>query len=147
MHVVEADIGRRVPDMIIARAIDLQRQYRCVAWGIESVQFQEFLYTELLKRSSAAGIPFPGVALRQHADKDLRIISLQPYIASGQILLHRSQYALIEQLRYYPEADHDDGPDALEMLWRIARQYGGDWGYTPVVPSERYRGKQDDWED
>ena len=66
---------------------------------------------------------------------------------SGQILLHRSQYALIEQLRFYPEADHDDGPDALEMLWRIARQYGGDWGYTPVVPSERYRGKQDDWED
>lgn len=147
LHVVEADISRRVPDMIIARAIELQRQYRCVAWGIESVQFQEFLYTELLKRSSAAGIPFPGVPVRQHADKDLRIISLQPYIASGQILLHRSQYALIEQLRFYPEADHDDGPDALEMLWRIARQYGGDWGYTPVVPSERYRGKQDDWED
>ena len=30
------------------------------------------------------------------------------------------------QLRHYPEADHDDGPDALQMLWMMAiRRAGG----------------------
>ncbi|MEI3478173.1 MAG: hypothetical protein V8Q84_02670 [Bilophila sp.] len=23
-------------------------------------------------------------------------------------------------MRHFPRADHDDGPDALEMLWRLA---------------------------
>ena len=23
-------------------------------------------------------------------------------------------------IRHFPKADHDDGPDALEMLWRLA---------------------------
>ena len=137
LHVVEADISRRVPDMIIARAIELQKQYHCIAWGIETVQFQEFLYTELLKRAAVAGIAFPGLSIKQSSDKDLRIISLQPHVANGHILLHRSQQTLIEQLRFYPEADHDDGPDALEMLWRIANQYGGDWSYTPAAQEKR----------
>jgi len=50
----------------------------------------------------------------------LRIESLQPHIANGLILLHRSQSTLESQLRHFPKADHDDGPDALEMLWRNA---------------------------
>ncbi|EMW8282685.1 hypothetical protein AADT38_RS27335, partial [Escherichia coli] len=27
---------------------------------------------------------------------------------------------LIDQLRHYPKADHDDGPDCLHMLWTLA---------------------------
>ena len=50
----------------------------------------------------------------------LRIESLQPHMANGLILLHSSQATLISQLRHFPKADHDDGPDALEMLWRNA---------------------------
>ncbi len=50
----------------------------------------------------------------------LRIESLQPHIANGLILLHNSQSTLISQLRHFPKADHDDGPDALEMLWKNA---------------------------
>ena len=41
-------------------------------------------------------------------------------MAQGRILLHHSQQTLIDQLRHWPKADHDDGPDALEMLWRVA---------------------------
>ncbi|EFA28507.1 conserved hypothetical protein [Haemophilus influenzae HK1212] len=40
--------------------------------------------------------------------------------ANPIILLHSSQATLISQLRHFPKADHDDGPDALEMLWRNA---------------------------
>ena len=40
LDVVEADIARRVPDLIISRAIELQVEYQCLAWGVETVQFQ-----------------------------------------------------------------------------------------------------------
>ncbi len=130
LDVVEADICRRVPDLIIARAIDFEEQYRCIAWAVEAVQFQFFLFTEILKQSAARGIPFPGVPVEPDTDKDLRIISLQPHVSNGLIRLHHNQTTMREQLQFYPEADHDDGPDALEMLWQIAKQYGGEWEYT-----------------
>ena len=59
------------------------------------------------------------------ADKVLRIESLQPHMANGLIRLHPSQATLIDQLRHFPKADHDDGPDALQMLWAAAISFGG----------------------
>ncbi|MDR1349799.1 MAG: phage terminase large subunit [Zoogloeaceae bacterium] len=151
LDVVEADIARRVPDLIIVRAIELQSEYRCIAWGVETVQFQEFLFTELLKRAALAGVAFPGVAMPENVEKALRIISLQPYVAAGKIRAHRSQGVLIEQLKFWPEADHDDGPDALEKLWRLATQFGGEWSYASAASSRRRGGFQTrpnhDWED
>jgi predicted phage terminase large subunit-like protein len=152
LDVVEADICRRVPDLIIARAIELQQQYACVAWGVETVQFQEFLYTELLKRAAQAGVAFPGIAMPETVEKELRIVSLQPHVANGKIRVGRGQSVLLEQLKFWPEADHDDGPDALEKLWRLANQFGGEWAYTPVrgdrrharVRSEHFNGWDDD---
>jgi predicted phage terminase large subunit-like protein len=124
LDVVEARIRRRLPDLIIEDIIALQRQYQCLVWAIEAVQFQEFLRTELVKRSVAAGCPVPARAVVPHTDKLLRIESLQPHVANGLIRLHPSQTALIEQLRHFPAADHDDGPDALHMLWMLATTSG-----------------------
>ncbi|MFZ6748527.1 phage terminase large subunit [Undibacterium sp. Ren11W] len=117
LDVVEAKIAKRLPDRIIEDIIALQLEYRCVSWVIETVQFQEFLRTELVKRSAARGIPVPATAVIPHSDKLLRIETLQPHMANGLIRLHPSQNTLIEQLRHFPKADHDDGPDALHMLW------------------------------
>jgi predicted phage terminase large subunit-like protein len=120
LDVVEAKIKKRVPDLIISDIIDLHKTYRCLLWVVETVQFQEFLRTELVKRSAAAGYPVPARAVIPHTDKLLRIESLQPHCANGLIRLHNSQTTLIEQLRHFPKADHDDGPDALHMLWMAA---------------------------
>lgn len=157
LDVLEAEIARRVPDLIISRAIELQQEYHCLAWAVEQIQFQAFMASELLKRAALAGVAFPCVEPpNQGMNKDLRIISLQPYVAAGRIRLHRTQSVLIEQLRFWPEADHDDGPDALEMLWSVAHQYGGEWSYTPATLARRggssLRGVMDDiysdgWDD
>jgi len=133
LDVVEADICRRVPDLIISRCIELQQEYRCVAWAIETVQFQAFLYSELIKRAALQGLAFPAIAVTPSTDKDLRIIALQPHVNNGLIRLHRNHSTLIEQLKFYPEADHDDGPDALEMLWKLATEFGGEYRYTAAV--------------
>lgn len=154
LDVVEADICRRVPDIIITRLIDLQAEYGCVAWAIETVQFQAFLYTEIIKRAALRGIAFPGVPVTPSTDKDLRIISLQPHISNGLIRSHRNHTTLNEQLLFYPEADHDDGPDALDMLKTLAYEFGGEWEYTSAGRSKNQRRstsrrKQDDedWDD
>ncbi|WP_374348615.1 phage terminase large subunit [Chitinimonas sp.] len=132
LDVVEAGIRKRLPDKIISDIITLQREYRCLLWAVETVQFQQFLYTELVKRSAAAGVPVPARAVTPHADKLLRIESLQPHVANGLIRLHPALVTLIDQLRHFPMADHDDGPDALQMLWMIATTGIGSIDYTPA---------------
>jgi predicted phage terminase large subunit-like protein len=97
---------------------------------VETVQFQEFLKTELVKRSAAQGVPVPARGVQPIADKLLRIESLQPHVANGLIRLHPSQVTLIEQLRHFPKADHDDGPDALHMLWMAAQSGAGSPGVS-----------------
>jgi hypothetical protein len=91
---------------------------------VEAVQFQEFFRTELIKRSAQRGRPVPARAVTPASDKLLRIETLQPHMANGLIKLHPSQTMLIDQLRHFPKADHDDGPDALHMLWMAAISVG-----------------------
>lgn len=140
LDVVEAAIRRRVPDKIISDIIEFQRQYaNILVWGVESVQFQEFLRTELVKRSAQQRIPVPALPIIPHTDKALRIESLQPHCANGLIRFHRSQTVLLRQLRFWPNADHDDGPDALEILWKLAVSSASG---TPRIKTSRRRSRE-----
>lgn len=120
LDVVEAIVARRIPDKQIEDIIGLHTEYGTLVFGVEDNAFQEFFRGELVKRSARTGRPVPARGITAAADKDLRIESLQPHVANGLIRLHRNQRTLIEQLQYWPEADHDDGPDALHMLWMLA---------------------------
>jgi predicted phage terminase large subunit-like protein len=137
LDVVEAEIAKRLPDLIIERIIELQKIYRCLTWAVEAVQFQEFMRTELVKRSAKRHIPVPAVGVTPHADKDLRIASLQPHVANGLIRFSLKHPTLLEQLRHWPMADHDDGPDALHMLWSLAQSRAG--GNSIVTRHRRER--------
>ncbi len=120
LYVLEALIRRRPPDQIIQDVIGLQRRYHCRLWSVEATQFQEFFRSELVKQSAQAGVPVPALGVMPHTDKRLRIESLQPHVANKLIQLHREQTTLIGQLEHFPHAAHDDGPDALHMLWALA---------------------------
>ncbi len=133
LDVVEASIAKRVPDKIIEDIIAYQAQYKCLVWGIEAVQFQEFFRTELVKRSAARRIPVPARGLIPNVDKLLRIESLQPHLANGLIRLHPSQKVLLTQLKHFPKADHDDGLDALQMLWMLAVSGHATYAYQPAA--------------
>ena len=124
LDVVEASIAKRLPDKIIEDIIEFDSRYHCLVWLVEAVQFQEFLRTELVKRSAQRGHPVPARAVTPHTDKNLRIESLQPHVANGLIRFHPRLKTLLEQLRHWPKADHDDGPDCLQMLWAAALSSG-----------------------
>ncbi|MEN5083690.1 phage terminase large subunit [Bosea sp. TWI1241] len=124
LDVVEASIRKRLPDVICSDVIAMQREYNCALWGVENIQFQEFLRTEIMTRAVKQGVALPATPITPIADKALRIERLQPPIAAGLIRLHASQKTLREQLQQWPHAAHDDGPDALEMLWSLAVRQG-----------------------
>lgn len=123
VYIIKADIKKRLPDRIISDVITLQRQFNCIKWAVESVQFQEFFRTELVRRSSEMGVPVPAVPVKPTSDKLLRIESLQPHMTNGLLLLHTEQSTLIDQFRHFPKADHDDGPDAVEMVYKLATSH------------------------
>ena len=116
MDVVEASIRKRLPDIIISDTIALQREYRCLLWFVESVQFQEFLRTTLMTEAAKQGVAISAVPVIPTGDKNPRIERLQPPVKAGLIRFNAAHVTLIDQLQQWPNADHDDGPDALDML-------------------------------
>ena len=65
----------------------------------------------------------PLYTLNNHVNKLVRIRRLTPYL-SRRIVRFKGDSPgarlLVEQMRDFPNADHDDGPDALEMAQRLA---------------------------
>lgn len=130
LDVVEAAIAKRLPDAIIEQVIAFQQEYRCLRWAIESVQFQEFFRTTLVRQSAERLAAVPAVPFIDSTDKELRIASLQPHVQNGLIRFSPNHSVLLQQLRHWPHADHDDGPDALYMLW---------WNATTFTPVSAIR--------
>lgn len=125
MDVVEASIRKRLPDIIISDTIALQREYRCLLWFVETIQFQEFLRTTMMVEAAKQGVGISAVPIQPVADKNLRIERLQPPIAAGLIRFAPTHTTLIDQLQQWPNGDHDDGPDCLDMLWQNTLHYAG----------------------
>lgn len=141
LDVIAASIRRRTPDVIISDAIGLQREHQCQLWFVEAVQFQEMLRTELMRKAAKAGLAMPCYPVVPLTDKALRIERLQIPVSDGMIRLHASQKTLIDQLQQWPNADHDDGPDCLEMLWTHALEVGlGTLSPTSIAVTPRDSG-------
>lgn len=132
LYVIEADIRRRVPDKIISDVIRYQAKYGCIVWVCEAIAFQEFLRTELVKRSAEAHIHVPVRPVVPNTDKLLRIESLQPHMFNELLLIHQDQQTLDDQFKHFPKADHDDGPDAVEMCWKVAT------GFMQTAPTQAF---------
>lgn len=145
LQVLEASIKKRIPDKIVTDVIAFQRNYQCVAWAVEAVQFQEFFRQVLIKASIDAHCPVPARAVIPHADKTLRIESLQPYLAAN-IEIHKDCITLVDQLKHFPNGDHDDGPDALQMLWMLASTSVGliEFQSSSDLDRDRHFGDEED---
>lgn len=118
MYVVDAVIRRRRLLELIQDIIDLHRDRHFDAFGMETNQFQQFLSEELDRQSRACKAYVPVIDITNTRDKAGRIQRLQPMISTGRIRFSRRHTTLLQQLKQFPLAAHDDGPDALEMAVR-----------------------------
>lgn len=142
MYIVEADIEKRKPDVIIEDAIEMNRRCKrdckkpIYKFGVEVVQFQQFFKDILADKSREAGEYLAIEEIQSVLNKELRIKSLQPFVKNKYIKFSRKHTTLLKQLLEYPMGKNDDGPDALEMAVRIAlsvKQTGAKIDYKTVI--------------
>lgn len=116
LYVVEADICRRSPQETIARIVEYCRLYRPRTFFVETNNFQKLMRDDLEKELYGNGIYTPVIGIVNTGDKVKRIHSLEPLVNKGTIQLMTSQKILLDQFMYFPNGEHDDGLDALEMI-------------------------------
>lgn len=123
---VEADLARRPTPRMVADTVTLCARHVPDALGVEANQFQELLAGEINDEFRRQGVHrLPVSLIRNDVNKHVRIRRLGPYLSLHKIRFragHPSTTLLVEQLRDFPLASHDDGPDALEMALRLAEQ-------------------------
>ena len=117
---IVADIARRTPDEAIERIIHYARMYDFYLFGVEGNHFQELMVDGLRQRAEKANVKLSVEIITNRANKQSRIASVEPEVSQGRIRFSRRHQLLLDQLRQFPLAAHDDGPDALEMAVNLA---------------------------
>jgi predicted phage terminase large subunit-like protein len=106
------------PEKAAKIAEQMMDLYNVHVMYMEANGFQT-LYTNFFREK---GIPI--IEYRNMKNKEVRIEGLEPYYTSGKIMFRQdweSAYqTFIEQLNMYPAGNHDDAPDALEGITKIA---------------------------
>jgi len=119
---VDADLAIRNTSIIAEQALEIQRTFQPDWFGIETNQFQELLASDILRRAAERRQLIPIYTMSNSVKKVVRIRRLTPYLSARQFRFKggsKGARLLVEQLRDFPNGDHDDGPDALEMAIRL----------------------------
>ena len=123
---IDAQVRRRPVPQMCAESVAFAAAHGCDAFGVESNAFQDLLLGPLDDATEeAGGVPLPYTTISNTVNKQLRISRLGPLLARSKFRFIRNPDTerLVEQLRGFPFAEHDDGPDALEMAVRLLRWY------------------------
>jgi predicted phage terminase large subunit-like protein len=123
-------IVERIPlDQIVRKMIVFCDEKRPQMVGIESEQFQELLIHEFRRQCGKHFVRWPMYEmLTQGTSKVARIRRLSQYVINRELRLKADSPGcrlLLDQLMDFPLADHDDGPDALEMCTRLPLELEG----------------------
>ena len=125
LHVIEADIKRRVPSKLSADLINMQREYGCQSIGFENNNAYEHMRKTFIDDGIANQVVLPLAAITATVPPEVRIDSLEPFIndIDPSILFHSTLTRLIDEMNTWPEKQshhHYDGLVALHILWYVA---------------------------
>ena len=117
-------MARRPTPQLVADGVAICERFRPNVFGVEANQFQELLCGEFASEFARQGISHTiPAAIHNTTNKRVRIRRLGPYLSQRRMRFlanSPSTRMLVDQLRDFPNAAHDDGPDALEMALRLA---------------------------
>jgi predicted phage terminase large subunit-like protein len=121
---IEADLARRPTPQIVTDGVELVRRFRPQLFGIEANQFQHLFGADFIAEFKRQGlIGTAPCTIENTINKQVRIRRLGPLLAARRLRFKTNSPGtrlLVGQLREFPIAGHDDGPDALEMALRLA---------------------------
>ncbi len=118
----------KTTDVIVDSVVETQRTFKTHYFGVEVNQFQELLVNDIKRASAAAGVPVPIYTIDNRVNKNVRINRLTPYLSQKRLRFKGGSVGarlLVEQMQEFPNSDHDDGPDALEMAIRMIEEHYG----------------------
>lgn len=120
-YVIDAYAGKINMHEALKMAEQKILEYRHHTFGVETIQAQWSMYQQLranLSKRSYFATRLKSVQPR--TKKEVRIEALEPLIEAGQIRFKRQHRLLLEQLELFPQAEHDDLPDALASCVELA---------------------------
>lgn len=121
LYVIDADITQRPQDDLVQAIVNYCKIRQPMdKFVIEANLFPQLLLQTVREYAYKEGVVAPFKETRTTKGKELRIFGMETYITTGTIMFSRKQTVLLDQLKYFPRDDHDDGPDALEMALREA---------------------------
>jgi len=121
---VDALIEQISLDQVVRKLIVFCDKYRPDHVGIEAEQFQELLIHEFRRQCGGRlDTRWPVWGMLSHGtNKVARIRRLTQYVVNRELRFRGDSPGcrlLVDQLMDFPLAEHDDGPDALEMCVRL----------------------------
>ena len=130
---VHRDFTRRAkPDVYISQIFEHHLEMDYEKFAVEYNLYRNLLMENIIRerkrieeeRRKAGntdwGIKVPFYDIQQNEKKEKRIFTLEPKVNNGWILFNRTlSMNFMTMLQEFPFGDHDDGPDALEMLWSL----------------------------
>lgn len=124
LHVIEADIKRRVASKLCSDLIRLQQNYGCMGWAFENNNAYEYMRKSFIDEAKRKHVVLPLVGITATVPPEVRIDSLEPNITDLEpdILFHKTLRRLMDELDDWPEKQnhhHYDGLTALHLLYYI----------------------------
>lgn len=131
---VDADIDRRDISKMLSDGLSIVQWFRPDEFGMEE---QNFHGLDLHVSEKWGALQPQTATIRQDTDKVARIkTTLGPLLNKGWLRFRRGSLGvdrLLEQMKGFPKAKHDDGPDSLEMAIRLGAEH-----YPNLLPKGRY---------
>jgi len=124
LFVHDAWLSRVPPTKQIKSIFDHHKKYNYQDFGVETNMYRNLMLPnisdEKVRREQASGdiIHLKFYDIENTENKIARITNIEPKVSNGYILFNVALCQEFKnQLEEFPHADHDDGPDSLEMLW------------------------------
>ena len=125
---IHHDFTKRVsPTKYIQELFNLNDRFEYSRMAIETNLYRELLLPNIIdekkRRQKASGkdIRMAFYEVEQTENKRERITRLEPKVNHGYMVFNRAlSQEFMNQFRDFPHSDHDDAPDATEILWNLA---------------------------
>jgi predicted phage terminase large subunit-like protein len=115
---VEADLRRMTSEAIVDTGLDHVKAFKPDSFVIETNIFAELFVAMFQVAAARERLILPLAGWPNVVSKEVRIRRLGTYLAQRKFRFKARSAGtqlLVQQLRDFPQGDHDDGPDALEQ--------------------------------
>jgi len=131
IYVIEYTREKCSPGELLDILFGHVRRHHPVKVGVETVAYQKSILYWMKEKKRAENLYFVIEPLRHTTrSKNMRIMGLQPVIASGTLLFRTHHLPLISELLTFPLGVHDDLADTLAMQLEL-------WSQTVSIDEEK----------